>query len=66
MFSYAGRHKAFKQLFAAPIPDELPLSDQPWFQQQFRATKVCAPALCVRNLRRRSSKHLRFCWLNNS
>ena len=39
---YAGRHRAFKELFAAPIPAELPLSDQPWFQQQFRATEVSA------------------------
>jgi hypothetical protein len=48
---YAGRHKAFKELFAAPIPLELPLSDQPWFQQQFRATEVRAAAagpLCRR------------------
>jgi hypothetical protein len=37
---YAGRLRAFKELFAAPIPAELPLSDQPWFQEQFRATEV--------------------------
>ena len=37
-------------MFAAPIPDELPLSDQPWFQQQFRATKVWR--LPLRNLRK--------------
>lgn len=37
---YAGRHKHFKELFAAPIPEKLPLSDQPWFQQQFRATEL--------------------------
>ena len=37
---YAGRRKDFKTLFSAPIPDKLPLSDQPWFQKQFRDTNL--------------------------
>jgi hypothetical protein len=37
---FAGRHRDLKTLFTAPIPDDLPLSDQPWYQLQFRETEL--------------------------
>jgi hypothetical protein len=37
---YAGRVKSFRSLFERPIPDSLPMSDQPWFQQQFKETEL--------------------------